>query len=370
MGAVSLSLATTVQTARLLRYFVPISHSAGNGLDGGANADYREVAFEGQTITISGAPPAAINYRFGLSYFRNVTLAGVTSNSTPFRSLGTTRGQVALALGVVATDAAAVSANFYQALIGCDLARLSFTDHAATVNDLQDGSVLANNRLLDLRATFTIAGSQPHAERGAAIVQNVFERAVVINSAALQIGADEVVQPFSNIVEMYNTVPGRDSTARTNRAYTSDAGAVGVEKRITSRFNLWYEYNCKSDTFTNVSGVSGRTGNWRNRYTVGHLGNVSLVGSASGGAPDPLGSSWLGERWPAATFNVGAANVTWADNRSGTTGVGGGNYALTGETNAAYGRVPAGAAGLRFAINGWARRDDGTGAAGAFERAL
>src|SRR5207302_14013 len=153
---------------------------------------------------------------------------------------------------------------------------------------------------------------------GIALLENFRPgRAVTAARPALQIAADGQVTPANNINVQYMTIPGTDSTGRLNNIYTEVDGEQGVLKTSNRRFNLVYQFNCKSDTETAFSTQTGRVGNWRARYTVGDEGNVVLVGSANGAAPDPAGQSWLGEYWPAATYNVGFGNVTWTNNQSG-----------------------------------------------------
>lgn len=150
--------------------------------------------------------------------------------------------------------------------------------------------------------------------------------------------------------------------------YSDVAAAAGVQKRMTSRFNIFHDFNVKTDTFTTVTSVTGRTGNWRYRYQVGCEGNVCVLGGDDGTtAPSPV--SWLGDHWPASS-KPGAATVTYAAFAAGTAGAGGGDYALTGVSNDAYGRVASGQGVLRYDHSGTVRRHDGTGAAGAYERTI
>ena len=72
------------------------------------------------------------------------------------------------------------------------------------------------------------------------------------------------------------------------------------------------------------------------------------------------------------TSSSGYATVTWVSDGCGMvgTGAGGGDYHLTGASNNAYNRVPSGLAMLKYDLGGTTRLNDGTGAAGPFERTV
>lgn len=365
VGAVSFTLGGYFDTAGLLKWVVNTTQATGGFFDGGPSNGNVMQAWENQTITISGAS-VPINYQCGLTYCRNVTINGVaTRDNTLLAGYSTTRTQTALALGHMIPAATPTTAVFPFVMIGSRLDGVLVGETDLANVDAQDGRVIANNRIDDLRDA-CVFGHTVTLTKGIAIVQNVFERASVASSPCLQIAADGAVQAVANVVEQYNTVVGE----RTNRAYSDVAGAMNVKKKITSRFNLWHQYNIKSDTYVTDTTVSGRVGNWRARYTVGFEGNISLTGSAQGTTPAANGSSWLGEAWPDTGSNVTAAAVTFTDNKSGSANPGGGTYSLTGGSNAAYGRVPAGSAGLAFDLAGVARLNNGNGAAGAYERTV
>jgi hypothetical protein len=80
---------------------------------------------------------------------------------------------------------------------------------------------------------------------------------------------------------------------------------------------------------------------------------------------------WLGEHWANPEHaKVTRAAVTFTDDKSEHgTNVGGGTYTLTGASNAAYDVVPAGFQCLKYDLAGATRLNDGSGAAGAYERA-
>ena len=379
-GAVTLKTHASNQQAlpSLIRVFADIDQYRNftSGIDNG-NVMF---AVEGATLTttnaLSGIP---LSYRMGLFYQRNVTYAGTLNDIyTNLSGFSTSRTQCALALGVLAENATTDIGIFSPyALIGSRFKRHNLDERSPTFAsghiDSQDGKVIANNLFRDVRTASALCEQTTYA-RGVALVQNVLERAASPSSnPALFCSGDGSVSPVSNIVLQHNTFPGADQGGRLNICYTDDAASAGVIKRVEPRFNLLAQWNCKTDMFTSKTTVTGRVGNWRNRYTVGQAGNVVLQGDASGNtAPDPNGTAgnFLGEAWPAASSAVGVANVSFADDKSGSAGAGSGAYSLAGAVNAAYGRVPSGFAGLAYDIAGVARRNDGSGASGAYERTI
>lgn len=363
--------------ASLCRFKVGIAISAAQNFDGGNSNANQMLSVDGVTLGFTAAPGTPLNYRFGLTYFRNMTVTGATNTQClPFVGFSTTRTQAVL-VGVVATDASfssTVQADGWQ-LFGCRLNRVCFSERNTTAvpnSDSPDGSVIYNNEFYATTAIAALGAAVAYPTWGFAVVQNVVERARTPATACVGFGQDGTLVPFKNGFEAYNTYPDNGSgIGRTNRCYNDVAGSEGVIKRLVSRFNLWGNYNCKADTFISNTTSKGRVGGWRNRFTVGHEGNVSITGSAGGLTPDPRGGSWLGERWPAnSNFNAGLANVGFVNNQVNPAGSGGGNYRLTGAVNEAYNRVGAGRGCLKRDLAGNLRRTDGTGACGAYERTV
>lgn len=391
-GAVSFALSANASQCSMLRWQAPVVVSGGFQMNGGGGSAM--MALENMTLSYSAASSVPINYQFGLTFLKNMTLTGGANAASPFFGFSTSRTQMR-AVGVVFTDIAGPSsANAVPVqpftLIGCRLANCHPTDGTWVSGgawDSLDGAIVYNNQLLKLQNACVFASGDMTAgySRGIAIVQNIFERTNTANIPCLMIGGDDAVQPFDNVIDFHNSIPGAatagSSIARTNRCYADVAGSAGVLKRVTSRFNLWHDYNVKTDTFTAKTSVSGRTGNWRVRYNAGNRGNVAVLGGDDGAvAADASGASWLGEYWP-ADGKPGGASVAFASNSAGPVGGGGGSYTLTGGGNDAYARVAsAGASGisiggapvslalLRYDQAGTARKADGMGAAGAFER--
>ncbi|TXI87769.1 MAG: hypothetical protein E6Q40_04540 [Cupriavidus sp.] len=364
-AAVSVSVATNYP-ADLSMWKVNITQT---GRFDGTNTAGKRLAFAGMTLTISGAS-VPINYRNAYAYFQNVTISGDISATNGFVPYGGgTKAGVSLMLGMIATGAAGDWRISPQAVIGCSFigGRFEATDLAGNTGmEAQDGAVIANNLF---RSTSRYCAFEGQAiVRGLAVVQNVIERAVVSSAQpALQIAGDGSSTACANLVLAHNSMPGVDTSGRTNILYTTLAASVGVPRTGTVRFNLFSEYNMKTDTFTSTTTLTGRTGNWKARYQVGFRGNVGIRGDTNGvSSVDPSGSNWLGE-----ALGVGCAygqtTISFLDDKSGASGAGGGDYRLTGSSNPAYSRVPAGLAMLAYDLRGAVRRNNGSGAAGAFE---
>ena len=135
---------------------------------------------------------------------------------------------------------------------------------------------------------------------------------------------------------------------------------------------------CPSATVTftsaSLSGVGyNRTGNWRSRYSAGYIGNVTGVTSNSLN-PSPI--SWYGDffglQGNPTTVGYGAMTAAFYNNASNSSTDGAGSntgfgwYKPTSSTGFAN-RVPAGFAPFPGDIEGTARKNDGTGCAGAYE---
>jgi hypothetical protein len=252
-----------------------------------------------------------------------------------------------------------------RAIVGCSLGgiQLSEADPATfPLMSSQDGKIVVNNKFLkNTDASRVLDGIV--TTRGLFIGQNVFERAGGSSQQLLSIadlGSDVAID---NIVVTGNTMAGN----RFNLLYTDISTKL---KRATTRLNLLFQRNTKSDVYTVDATTTGRTGDWA--YTNGvDNWDVCTFGDSNGASGPSLGA-WIGEYWAnPAMVQVGVANVTFTTDASQNgSNTGGGTYSLTGASNAAYGTVPAGFAAFKYDIAGVARKNDGTGAAGASERTV
>lgn len=298
----------------------------------------------------------------------------------------------ALARGNTVTSAYVNGASMWT-VIGNDIAgnsSFSFVTSPSTVPATW-WPVIAYNRLLSSSITsgpplshITTAGTPPVGS-GAAIVQNVFEYISSVSTALVRIAADgSTVTPVRNIMLWYNTLSGQ----RINRAYNDSGTTLYLRTLWQEIGNLYESAAIKADTFAPVS--ANRIGNWSMLYGVGSLGNIDVE---AGTASNPVGTAgiWqpefpgLSSDWiPVAASNNAQANPQPPGNSAAmravnyaqyisrqswngiTAGAGGGNYELL-PSSPAISLIPSGRAVLPFDIQGYSRRNDGIGAAGAYE---
>jgi hypothetical protein len=245
-------------------------------------------------------------------------------------------------------------------MIGCDLEHIAVDEIAAGTGSpsSQDGKIVANNKLMKL--TNAGAGSQSIGSigyaKGFAFVQNVVERAA---NAYPGIEGDDQSSgnAISNAIFAANSVVGD----RSNLLYSNTAASQGVLKRGSLRFNLHYKRNTKD-------GVQGSlvsdTGCWKHLHDVDCYDTVMTGDSAGHTAPGV--ANWIGEYWNTpANCNIGLASFTNDASVTGS-GLGGGDYHPKGSGGTiAKNKVPAGASPLAYFLDGAARANDGSDAAGA-----
>jgi hypothetical protein len=370
VGATTVTLSTTQSIGSLTRISHNLAHTALNGIDG-ANSAGRILGFEDMTIDQTGSPATPTAYRTPLVVARNLTVINPRGDFWAGFN-GTDQTRFSLILGAIvdqiATNCIVARGN---AVIGGRFRQTSITMGV-------DKFIIANNRFQKIvDNVLKELGNQPLTSF--AIVQNVWEAARPTNAGALlSISADNIIQGLDGGVMMYNVFPDTGRTGRVNIGYVDDQNtgtggtAAGVIKRIHLRYNIFGQLNTKSDTFASGSqggsaANTGRTGNWSIRYHVGDEGNVVYSSNQTGDiAPDENGGSWLGEQWNPS--NVFHQAVTYTNPQSSEGGAGLGDYTLAGSSNPAYDRVPAGMAALTYDLNAVLRRNDGTGAAGPYER--
>lgn len=364
----------------LSRWCCPIIHNAGKngfGAVNGGPANWQMLAFDGADLSANAPTLNFTRITMDLTYYRNSTIAAAMTNFGMFVLSATARVQQVFVAGVEVL-ASSINQTLYtaQLTVGNAFVRVTHDELDAVAypnHDAPAAKIVANNRFLDKRITAKVGYLRDYPQ-GIAIVQNVYEQANLAGAYPLLIGADSADKTIHNLIEHHNVTLGE----RSNRLYADvAANAVapsGRIKRGTSRFNIWYNFNCKQDPFTINTTATGRVGNWEYAGGVGNLGNVCLIGAyGSPNRPDPNGVSWLGTYWePGSTYNVSAGGppVGFVDDQAGFdgSGTGGGDYHLMGADNAAYARVPAGRAVLAFDLDGTPRLNDGRGAAGPYER--
>lgn len=324
------------------------------------------IATDGNIVNLTAGTVTPWIRNAGLVYQRNVTYPTAGGNRLPaLADDGGSGLRCALALGVDYQGTSSVFLIPYAA-IGCK-GRLYLDTPSTSQQTTNDGMVVANNRFNRLGSGIAIGSQWDYSARGMAFMQNVLE---FISGDSFSLGGDGMGRPLDNINALFNTVPHNpanvnEDMGRFNHAYTDVAGAKGVTKRMVFSYNLCARYATKTDTFDYVAQGSGRVGNWERHYGVGCRGNVMMIARA----PDPDGTSW-GGAWNDALSADNVGSVPFTNSQAGIGAAGGGTYSLTGASNPAYNRVAAGLAPLRYDMAGVARRNDGTGAAGAYERTV
>lgn len=320
---------------------------------------------------------------YAFKYYTNLSLVGGQMVLNGFVSA---TANIASLIGCVA-DSSSYTDSIYAGLtIGNSMTNpasgsggvVKLSDGAAGRSAGDAGRIIYNNRLW--QSTFD-NGSARTISNGIAIVQNLYESdATAGNVVAYNTLADNDLTTCLNIIDQHNTGIGN----RCSHFYSDIAAAKvvpnGIIKNASSRFNIWDDYNIKTDTF-NGDGA-GSVGNWAMTYQVGNIGNVSLFGSKGGVAPSNTNANpnYLGNAWlPSSEYNLKASqslndaqvmamftNFTTLPQGSPALG---GNYIPVNTATYLKNRVPSGKSILKYDIAGTLRKTDGTGAAGAYEAA-
>lgn len=168
-------------------------------------------------------------------------------------------------------------------------------------------------------------------------------------------------------------------------AHTNPNPSVGHnEPKMTfvARFNMFSQQNTKNDTYNGSATTpnGARVGNWPFRWGASSIGNVAITGTAIGSGYGP--QTALGEiacrlcSYNSTNSTTDLSWVTFKSDRSQSVGVtsypslniGEGNYCLAATTPHGYSLVPSGLASWPWDIQGNTRLNDGTGAAGPYEK--
>lgn len=349
----------------------------------GPNTNRCMVCYDG--CTIDNTTNRTVSGWYSLVYLYNLTLAG--TNTLNFLNLRPTTANIAIMAGVVSNSA---PANPY----GGVLARLTLGNYLPefqmyadtnTYTDGDDGSLFINNRVM---CAMVVSGTAARTlVKGFASIQNVHER-WHIQAASGSYFEDGDLSSVANFIEMHNTSVGERASHMYNDALATKVGPSGIQKSGVAKFNIWDNYNIKSDTFSSgpQGAGAGSVGNWSFMYSVGNSGNVSLFGAVGRNVTDlphndNNDSPYMGMAWlPSSEYNLTRPGIGFTQTQiiaaftnytvlPNTTISSGGNYLPIAGTVGNYfkNRVPSGMAVLRFDIAGIARRNDGTGAAGAYE---
>lgn len=247
-----------------------------------------------------------------------------------------------------------------------------FTDGISIVDtangDSKDGGIVGWNKLYKIK-TVTKCGSLATSDYaiGFAWVNNLTEVMTNGANASLQNFADACNANVANYVTWHNT----DFGDRVNEMYSASSGQTrGKVKTGAGGFNLRRRTNAKSDyesvQLGNADGYQ-ETGNWAWRYGVDRVGWISIDGDSNANSAYQS-NAWIGEVSPRSSSSDSTVTVVADKSNLTGDGLGGGDYHLTGVSNDAYGRVPAGRLVFKYDLDGNLRANDGSEAAGCYRR--
>ncbi len=304
-------------------------------------------------------------YRVGMRFFLNCRFKNLrTPLTAPY---GNTRTHTPLLAGCTMEKSTTTSVNWSPHLAVGNILRdgnqlVEVASGATSPVIPPDGFVIAFNATYEQVSESSYCVGHP-SSRGAAFIQNLFERIGTVSGTSFTVGRDGSVQPLNNIIVQYTSTTG----GRTNFLY-NDTGTEAIPKNGSIRFSILYQFNIKTDTFSHPTfGQNGnRIGNWEPVHGVGFLGNLYQYAAANGPSfPYYSPTSWNGS-YTGLSIKI-AVSPGFVNDQGYTAGNGGnGDYRLTAGS-AALNLVPIGQSALPFDLQGTPRRDDGTGAIGAFE---
>lgn len=376
VGAVSVTWSTLCQMSNMLAWggngLVIAPTSGQYGMSGNLGANEFVLIHNCSIDTTGGTNRLALQDR---RHLLNVTFTGsVQMDISSFNS--TTAANIHALHGVSATAANCPTSAVAQSMLGCKLPNQIV---GLPGGEGGSGMFCMNNKVYGFQLEGV--GFTRNLSRGIFTIQNLIETDVTQGVGAMKLFADGDLTTFDNLVDMYNTAVGERSSRMYNDIPGSEILPNGLQKEGVSKYNIWDNYNCKTDTF---NAGSGSVGNWAYSYSVGNVGNVSLFGDVGRGATavphnDATDPSYLGNAWlPSSEYNLfrTALGFTQAQIMAMFTNYTvqpqavpalGGNYLPLSTATYLRNRVPAGKAALKYDLAGSARKNDGTGAAGCYE---
>lgn len=323
-------------------------------------------------ITFDTTNSGQVMIYYGSYYLTNVTNTGGYLDMAPNSSTLTS-----VALGSGNIDNGTGWFDYSQkVMIGSRLTEYIISVEGKVTADGDAGRIIYNNRIqgaqVENLTAFTL-------NKGWANIQNLYERVAVGGARCMNYFSDGDLTTVDNYLDIYNTAIGERCSRMYNDAPAHGIVLYGVEKYGVSKYTIIDNYNIKTDTF-NVG--TGAPGNMAYVNSVGNVGNISLFGAVNRANTDQphndnadvpyLGNVWLSNSVPNVTFPGGTQAAAMALFTNYTvqpqgTPVKGGNYQPLVGAIILKNRVPVGYAGLKYDIAGQLRKNDGTGAAGAYE---
>jgi hypothetical protein len=329
------------------------------------------LAVSGAKVTLTTGTTNSWLTLVGLVYQRNVHYPISGGPNVPGLSIHGTSGlRCAQAVGITygdATTTQVVNVTPYMA-IGIS-GKFMLLDPSTNLQTTNDGGIIDNAKIFAVSATMNILMANYEISRGFAFTQSVIE---FINGVDFGISASGATANVRNVLTFGLTIPhaAADYTAdvgRFNHGYNDVSATRGKTADIVVRAVLAGRMATKSDYFSyyNSGGVLGNVGNLALVYNVDCESNVM-----SFNRPVTIDGSEYFRKAADPLTATGVGAIAFTDNKAGTSGaLGFGNYQITGGSSPAFNRIAAGRAWRKFDLAGNPRRNDGTGADGAYERA-
>lgn len=325
----------------------PVDNQVGTAVNG--TMPY-ESWFEGCTITSSTGSLALS--RLGLAWFANCSLVTVGSG---FGTGNNTSGCGLLGASTITGGTfGAIHAlgNVFNSGGNRTKPDLSNLAEAAI-----DGAIWGYNAFFDAKSTLKFPEQGETVNGGIGFIQNLRETTDAL-AKGIECSADGNVTATPNAHFLNNTVVGDGI----NFLYNENGPAA---KRGLMKNNVVKDRNVKADFYDSaaIRASHARVLNMSVRYMLGASRNYVYAPESS--VPSHL--NLIGEVTE-ATSRVEVFAPGFTDDKSGSVGAGYGDYIPT-NTSTLCNRMAAGENMLPIDLNGATRRNDGTGAAGAFERA-
>jgi len=220
-----------------------------------------------------------------------------------------------------------------------------------------DGAIIYNNKFYNSQDQIVALAGTCNWTNGLVIANNLWESNYVTGGGpAVGISSDGSTTTTNNVVFVHNTIAGN----RCNLAYNDYGTTATPQTNWIISYNLFEYFANKNDLFTSPSGGQNgnRVGGWPIAMGVTSWGNSAIRGS--------FAQEFLGVLSLTGTDASQIPPLFVNDQSGHVSGTGTGDYHLTAGAPG-IGRVLAGASMLPYDIDGVARKNDGTGAAGAYE---
>ena len=333
----------------------------------GSTAIVGSIVWENVDLDNGSVSAAWMSNGLYANYFHGIRITNLVG-STPLNA-GTSGQNI---LRGVSADLVTFGSFEDWLVIGCQFTRNGVGSRGARTGS---GSIRAFNKLSNTSSSNGSFGFGSNEDvTGGVIWQNLIENMHASSSTrSVLVSPDpEATGSVTHALIGHNTTTGAGSAGRYNLFYDNSTVATRTHKFVALRNDLCTQINTKADRFT-ANGA--RLGNRAFDYGVGCWGNYARFSPNSPGTESQL--------YPGLKSAVGTSDLVasatdaaiWVDYKGTTVSAGGiytanvtggGNYALVANSPA-NGRAFKAVTG--FDITGAARRTDGTGAAGAYERA-